>query len=279
MPRYQPGSPGPGSGRAGCDPPRDQVLTLLRTVETQVIPRLMLLHEQEHLQALADGLAGPAAQRLDEPCIEAFTDLLQEPRASAAAFVDGLRLQGVPLPAIYLGLFAPAARRLGVLWCEDRCDFTTVTLGLGRLQHLLRDLASESPGPRLENQPSKRVLLLPAPGEQHTFGLSMVMEFFRLAGWLVWHEPPANAERLQMVVAEHWFDAIGFSIGGERHLDLLRNLVADVRRSARNRAALLMVGGPLAGVRPDLAAEVGADVQVTDASQAMLLAERHVVSR
>ena len=55
------------------------------------------------------------------------------------AILSPLRRRAVTLPCLYLDLLAPAARWLGTAWEEDRADFSTVTLGLMRLQHMVRD--------------------------------------------------------------------------------------------------------------------------------------------
>ncbi len=124
-----------------------------------------------------------------------------------------MRLKGIAVETIYLELLAPVARHLGSLWEQDLCDFTEVTIGLGRLHQVLRELSpgfSQSVG---HAGNGRRILLLPSPGEQHTFGLVMVSEFFRHAGWDVAGGPwEAGADPVTMVKRE-WFDVVGFSLG------------------------------------------------------------------
>jgi MerR family transcriptional regulator, light-induced transcriptional regulator len=255
---------------------REQMSMLLRTVETQIIPRLMLLHRIGPQRSSSPAKTGPS---LGERQVNEFTALVLKDQDAACSFVEGLLLRGVALPAVYLDLLAPAARRLGELWSADLCDFTDVTVGLGRLQCVLRDLSADARAPHGEGVPSQRALLLPVPGEQHTFGLSMVKEFFRQAGWLVWHELPDNPQRVLALVREHWFDLVGVSIGAERHVDGLTTLIRDLRKRSHNRALLVLVGGPLLLDHPELATRVGADASATDARQAMLQAERLMASR
>ena len=62
---------------------------------------------------------------------------------AARTYVEALRAQGVSLESLYLDLLAGAARRLGEWWASDLCDFADVTVGVGRLQQILRELSPE----------------------------------------------------------------------------------------------------------------------------------------
>ncbi|NJK90043.1 MAG: cobalamin B12-binding domain-containing protein [Myxococcales bacterium] len=84
---------------------------------------------------------------------------------------------------IFLDLLAPVARLLGDLWLIDLCTFTDVTIGLSRLQQLVRELAPAFEDGHDLRGFGHRALLAPAPGEQHTFGMHLVEEFLRRAGW------------------------------------------------------------------------------------------------
>ncbi len=268
----------PRSGHEGGT--RDQqISTLLRTVETQIIPRLMMLHRQGLPHETHAHLSLVTGTSVTPTQVAEFTALVLQDPDAASSYIEGLLLDRVPLEAVYLELLAPAARRLGEMWVEDSCDFTAVTLGLGRLHRVLRELSAEVRMPRDEGLPANRILLMAVPGEQHTFGLSMVMEFFRQAGWLVWHDPPDSARRLMTLVRDQWFDVVGLSIGSERHVPALAGMVRDLRRHSDNPSLLVVVGGPLAATDPELAVRVGADSLAVDARQGMLEVERLLASR
>jgi len=109
-----------------------------RTIEAEIIPRLVAAHRQDSTHG------GPLAAKVFPEDVIAFSDLTMQQDADACLeFVGSIRSRGVSLPAIYLDLIAPAASRLGALWCEDRCDFTLVTVGLWRMQQVLYDLSPE----------------------------------------------------------------------------------------------------------------------------------------
>ena len=162
----------------------------------------------------------------------------------------------------------PAARHLGDMWKEDLCDFTDVTLGLCRLHQVLTQLGA---GARAQARPAehdRRALLAPAPGEQHTFGVLMVAEFFRRAGWDVAHVcGPFDGDVLEAVRSES-FDVVGFSLSCESRLDTLAATIRSVRRASRNRAIGVLVGGRVFQEHPEQVTCVGADVTALDGRQA-----------
>jgi MerR family transcriptional regulator, light-induced transcriptional regulator len=246
--------------------------TLARTVETEIIPRLMWLHRQGG--AVGREAASNEQVELGETQTIEFTELILQGHEPAVAYLEALVLRGVPMDALCLHLLAPAARRLGDLWDADICDFTVVTIALGRLQVLLHGLAS---GMRLQRSPSstgRSALFVPVPGEQHTFGLTMVCDFFRTSGWQVRGETTLPAEALVDLVRDHRFDLVGVSIGNDRSIDALAKLIRAIRKSSKNRAVYVLAGGPLLVSRPQIAALVGADATAPDARQAILAVER-----
>jgi hypothetical protein len=156
-----------------------QADTLYRTVETEIIPRLMLLHRQDSTPARPADAASQGRIALDDAQVVQFTDLILQGHEPALEQLGKLVGLGVTLDDLCLNLLAPCARRLGDLWNADLCDFTVVTVALGRLQALLRGLSSNMRLPRSSAVAGRTVLFAPVPGEQHTFGLSMVCDFFR----------------------------------------------------------------------------------------------------
>jgi methanogenic corrinoid protein MtbC1 len=110
--------------------------------------------------------------------------------------------------------------------------------------------------------------------EQHSFGLSMVAEFFRRDGWDVLGGVGGAVTDPAAKVRDEWVDIIGFSVGSDARLPWLTESIRLVRNGARNRDLVVLVGGPPFTLRPELAAEVGADGTARDGKQAPVLAER-----
>lgn len=240
---------------------------LVRMVEAEIIPRLMLAHRT------VTETQPPA--RPDAGAVAAFADLaVAGDVRPLSRFVDAERDRGVDHDAILLDLLAPAARLLGDRWLTDEASFADVTIGLTclhRLLHEVTDLRDEiAPGPG-----AHRALLMPAAGEQHTFGLLMVEAFMRNAGWEVWpvSADPADAARL---VRQRRFDVIGVSASCDARLDAIATLIRDLRRASCNEEVSVLVGGPLFVEHPEYAAVVGADAGASDAREACRVAERLV---
>jgi MerR family transcriptional regulator, light-induced transcriptional regulator len=252
---------------AGLLTARERLGRLARTIESDVIPRLVSAHQP--IAAPARTVVASYMPSLDD--VETFVERLvdgDEPRLIAV--IESLRQRGMSVETMYLDLLAPAARRLGDLWCEDTCDFPTVTVGCGRLQRLLRQWSPLFGTEVRHTLNGRRALLLQAPGEQHSFGLSMVAEFFRRAGWEVCGGVGGSEPEPARRVRNEWFDVIGSDL----QLDWLRRAIGDVRIASRNPAMAVMVGGPVISRQPQLVAQVGADGSAGDARDAPVIAER-----
>jgi methanogenic corrinoid protein MtbC1 len=198
--------------------------------------------------------------------------------------IEELRATGQRLDAIYLELIAPAARHLGKLWEEDRCFFTDVTIALGAMQQILRELSpqfrsevncdSGSAVPSVNS--GRRMLLVPASGEQHSLGLMMLADFFARAGWdVTGSETPAGADLFRLA-RDQWFDVVGMAVGCDRRLELLAADIRTLRATSRNRDVQVMLGGPILAGHPEYVGVVGADGMAADARQALQVAERMV---
>ncbi|MBC7801781.1 MAG: cobalamin B12-binding domain-containing protein [Gemmatimonadaceae bacterium] len=242
---------------------RQAILT--RTVELDVIPRLLAAHG---VVPVATPLLVTAAHVTDLVGV-----VLGRSEVEAVAFIEGVHDQGAPAETIYLDLLAPAARRLGEMWDTDDVDFTEVTIGMWRLQSSMRELGPTFDRSMIRPIAGPRALIVPLPGESHTFGLAMVFEFFRRAGWDAWTGPIASSADLRAMVRHEWVDVIGFSLSCDDKLDVVRNEIRSVRRASLNPALGIMVGGPGFTANPLLAAQVGADGTATDGQQAVLQAQ------
>ena len=244
---------------------------LAATIEDEVIPRLWL-SQRAHIHEIHTDVT-PVSQA-DEGCIDEFVRLLLTDELEVAyAYIDSVRVRGVTLSAVFLELLAPAARALGEMWEDDRVGFADVTVALCRLHAVMRNLsAGQTPATDAPPQ-GRRALLVPIPGEQHTFGLLMVADFFRRAGWDVRSDVVASSSELVSLVRQEWFTMIGLSVGCEAHLEGVASTIHALRRAARNRSIGVMVGGSLIAKHPELATQVGADAMGKDARQAVMQAE------
>jgi methanogenic corrinoid protein MtbC1 len=246
---------------------------LARTLDGAVIPRLVLagrVHRarQEAAPAASEDRAGALAELV-----------LTRDAEAARCFVDGLHDRGESFERLYLEVVAPAARRLGDFWVDDRCHFTDVTLAMARLHHMLHLLGTVFYAEKPHADLPRRALLLPVPGEQHSFGLAMVAEFFRRAGWDVWSGATLARADLLRLVNRQRFDVVGLSTGCEGRLDGLPSLVHAIRHRSRDPDVGIFVGGPAFLAHPELATAVGADATALDGRQAVAQAEELLAMR
>jgi MerR family transcriptional regulator, light-induced transcriptional regulator len=256
----------------GAQAARQRLAHLARAIETDVIPRLVQAHRPAAANSAAAAPAPAAALTAAE--VESFVQqVIQDSEAQVAATLDALRQRGVSIEAIYLQLFGPTARRLGEMWEEDECDFSTVTVALGRLQRLLRELSPAFGGEVSHPANGRRALFVQPRDEQHSFGLSMVAEFFRRDGWDVLGGVGGAVTDPAVVVRNEWVDVVGFSVGTDSRLPWLRDSIRAVRAAARNRNLKVLVGGPPFAADPALADGVGADGTARDGKDAPHVAE------
>ncbi|WP_084618769.1 cobalamin B12-binding domain-containing protein [Thalassobaculum litoreum] len=237
---------------------------LMRTIESEVIPRLLLIHG-----------VSPAEPRSRSGVTAADVELLASHLLARSdnfvdAFVLEIEARGVDLETLLLDLLAPSARLLGVMWEEDLCDFTDVTIALARLQRLLRTVSGRFEMTEEWNPSGPTVLLAVTPGEQHTFGLTLVSEFFRRAGWSVFDEIPETETEVVQRVRQQWFSVVGFSLSGELLRDRLASVIKSVRMSSRNRKVGVIVGGAMFQEHPEWVSLVGADASANDGLEAVV---------
>lgn len=255
----------------------EQTEWLARTIETEIIPRLMLAHRR----VPASFAPAPQARVAPTPAevIELARLVLHNDAGVSTAFVASLRGAGMPLDVIYLDLLAPAARHLGALWEADLCPFADVTVGLWRLQQVMHDLGSAFQDDAEFKVHARRAMLVPVPGSQHTLGLFMVAEFFRRAGWDVWGDAMVSAREIAAAARSQWFDVVGFSVGSETQFEALASVILDVRKASKNPHLTVIIGGPVVALTPGLVARVGADATAENAPQAVVQAETLVAKR
>lgn len=249
---------------------------LAQTIEGEIIPRLMMTfsvlpspleppHEHDESDVLQD----------DGSTIEELVTLLLNHDASVAVeFMKALRAKGASLRDMYLDLMAPAARRLGKMWDEDRANFAEVTIAVSRLHQILLQFSPLFCANATEHAgPGHTAAIFALPGETHTFGIFMVVEFFRRAGWNVYSGALGNDAEASRLLSTHDIDLLGISVSVESHLDKLPERISALRAASRNPNMRVVCGGQIFVHNPGLAHEMGADGAATDGQQAVELAE------
>ncbi len=247
----------------------DQQQDLLeQIVEINILPRLLLAHSQALVTAPA--VSGMTAAKIAEQ-VGDFSDLVIKRDATAStAYFEAMRAEGASIEALFQDLLAPTARRLGVLWEQDINDFTDVTRGLMHLHQIVLDFSSEFRSEGRNPISNRRALLMPLPGENHTFGISLISEYFRREGWRVWDGPPQSVDDIIELVDGQWFDIIGLSVSKLPNPEKVGADIRAIRRASHNKNVTVLVGGRIFVEQPDMVAAVGADATAVDGNQAVL---------
>lgn len=253
------------------------VTLLTRAIETEIIPRLLHARRNDARARMATD-KGANWQPADGEVDQFASLILDRDETLAVTHLRDLAERGVRLEAMYELLLSATARHLGLMWDNDDLNFTAVTTGVYRLQEIMRSMSSAFVGTAPTRPQHARILLVPAIGGQHSFGLAMVAEHFMRAGWDVSCERAHSNEELSAMVAGSWFDIIGFSVGATDQIGLLTKTIQAVRKASRNLRLGVMVGGPVFLACPGSVSACGADATASDASSAITLAENLMLS-
>lgn len=253
-----------------CESSPPHSATVGRSLELELLPRL-LAHAMDRVgqsdwpvkanMSVApsdlDGFVRACLSHDEERCPSLITNLIEA---------------GMPLERICLDLLAPAARALGRLWEDDDIDFLDVTLGLGRMQRVVRDLGRRVAAETPMSEDAGQAFLCAMPNEQHSLGLAMVAELFVADGWGVTVGHPIGNSDVVHEIAAHWYDVVGLSAGIVEQIPKITELVRSIRDASLNAHLAIMVGGRAFLDNPALVDVVGADASAPDAAQGPMVA-------
>ena len=251
---------------------------LVETIENQIIPRLILAHKKtKKNEKIKQNKPEKQSKTgfLETNSVERFTKFLSENDVEVCkAYVETLIEEGVSIEDIYLKLITPSARKLGYFWEEDIADFTVVTLAIWKIQQVLYQFSDKFLYEKEFIGSRSKVLLIPAPGSQHTLGLFILGEFFRKNGWHVHGEPSISEKDTLNLIKQNHFDIIGISIGANDFKEAAKKLIKKIRQTPQAKFLKIIVGGPATIDKPHFYNDVFADAQSKDANNAVIIANR-----
>jgi methanogenic corrinoid protein MtbC1 len=251
---------GAAPANSGIIPPWADLLG--ETIESEILPRLLSAHR--------DGLDTSPSHLPDQAEIAEFVALIvADDMEAVRAIADRVIVQSGGRDCLLNDLLKPAAIMLGEMWERDDCDFTTVTLGVFRLDQIMKETAAAADHLAILNGHEHRILLLPAPGEQHSFGLGMVADTFREGGWCVRSGPAATRSQLLRLVRDEWFDVVGLSVSADRALKGLAACIRALRAASCNPDVRVMLGGRAITQHAERSLFLGADTMAVDAPSAL----------
>ena len=264
----------PGISPIIAAPSTSTVAVLARTIQNEIIPRLMMAHRTPSECAMPNLVIPYSITATD---VTNFVSLLLEGRQTDGLdWINETRAKGVSIESIFLNLLAPAARQLGELWEDDERDFTEVTLGLAELHKILHLLPSMSELHKQYVPNGLTILLMPSPGDQHTLGLAIVAEFFQRDGWAVDGGTFAAADNPALLVKAKRYDAVGFSLATGLGFNRLKDCISAIRQTVSPDKLCIIVGGPYFAANHEMVSQVGADLFVQDANLAPDLVQKYI---
>lgn len=195
------------------------------------------------------------ASRLGAP--DAFADLLVEVRKA--------RITLAALADVYIPL---AARQMGEDWHEDRMSWMDVSIGVGRLQALLREIGHAWMADQAQDAGHGTVLLLVPEKEQHTLGPMVAMGQIRRYGISVCLRIAPPLDELRSLIVARNFDGVMISVGTEEKLNAVTRLIKFIR-SVAPKPLPVVLGGAIMQHAAEAASCTGADLFTPDIGSAL----------
>ncbi len=258
-------------------------------VASELIPRLLMAHRAGSSDGFEGG-RGASASVTSRPEINDSSDVIEEftqrvlgtDAAAAGEYLDLLHEKGLSAETIFLHVMQPVARRLGDLCNQDVCHDVEVTVGMWRLQSLVRDLSAAFQAEAAPVASTRSVLVATQPGEPHMLGMRLDAEFFWRAGWDVVCEFPATDDELESLVKEQWFDVLDLSLSNafqrDHRLAAMTSTIQVARSASFNPNLRVIVCGRVFLEHPEYSLLVGADAGCSTAAKVVLRAESKLAS-
>jgi MerR family transcriptional regulator, light-induced transcriptional regulator len=209
-------------------------------------------------------------QRLAPLAREYVHSLLGGYRGAASRLVFDAAERGEPIRQLYLQVFQPALREIGLLWQMKKISvaqehFCSAATQVVMSQLLPREFAAKHCG--------GAVVVAGVSGDLHEVGARMVGDFFEMAGWDTYF-CGANTPHAAVVqsVVERAADVLAVSATMGYRLHAVQDLIEVVRADPRCARLRVLVGGYPFTVDPALWRTVGADGTAADADAAVALA-------
>ena len=188
-------------------------------------------------------------------------------KAVKTALDDGTR------PEDIADFYIPAlARSMGDLWCIDQLSFAGVTIGVSRLQAMLRALGPNWASDNATESETASILLFVPQDVYHTLGAIVLSSQLRRKGFSVKLVLGGKPEDIVDRLSRTRFEAIFISASSCETLESLRNIIDIVRTSSVDQRPIV-VGGSILDVveEDDVTAFTGADYATRRPDEALRL--------
>ncbi len=184
------------------------------------------------------------------------------------AMSDAFRLAKISPARIADGYIPEAARRLGVAWEDDTASFADVTIGVARLQAMLRDVGFGWVADDNGLSGSGMVLMLVPPGEQHTLGAMVATGWLRRRGISVCLRISPTPAELASLLTSRRFDGAFVSIGSADRVEISVKLIKTLHALSKGTLRVA-VGGAAVEVGREVLSMTDADIVTNDLEEAI----------
>lgn len=211
----------------------------------------------------------PRADGLSLPIFDSLFSAALSPNRTACKSVIARSLgMGISQTDLADKYIPAVAHRMGEMWCADTLGFAEVTIGVARLQAMLRDLGPEWIADNTARANAPLVLIVTHRGAQHTLGAVILGGQLRRRGCSVRMALDSTREALAQMVPRIRFDAIFISASQSESLEKTRKMV-DFFRSLDAKLPPIVLGGGLVDQQGDIASLVGVDIVTSNIDEAI----------
>ncbi|MEJ6403395.1 cobalamin B12-binding domain-containing protein [Yoonia sp. 2307UL14-13] len=233
------------------------------------MPDRRIIDAQAPQGALREKAVQSATRIVDDPDRDRVDPTLFEELHRAALSADREECIAYLINALNGGLsredmadyYIPAlARRMGDQWCADELGFAQVTIGVSRLQAMLRQLGPEWASDRSADPCAASILLVVPRDVHHTLGAVVLAGQLRRRGLSVRLMLNAHPKEVADRVHRTRYDAVFVSASRGEALESLR-LIADAVKTVMDRPPPVVIGGTVLDVHAvnDVMRLTGAD--------------------
>lgn len=213
---------------------------------------------------------GKADRGLNEAVLERLTAAMldSDPKAFDAVRPElrRMKISNIELADSY---FPHIARKLGADWADDTMSFANVSLGVARMQSILRQIGAD----RIEDDGREamtgRILLILPEGEQHSFGAMVLMGQMRRRGLSISLRIAPRAAELRLLLRQERFDGAMISVACREKLEICRSMVRTLKDTSRG-SLRVAVGGSVFMTDADVPGVSGADIVTNDLEAALV---------
>jgi hypothetical protein len=198
-----------------------------------------------------------------------------------AAVLDDLRSFNLTDRTIIDCYIPAAARRIGEGWVQSDLGFAEATIASVRLQSLLSEIAYSSPDCAIVRTTPIDALVVTLAGDQHTLGGFVAAAQLRRRGASVEISCGETPSSIENRVISGDYDVIMFSCSRSRDLEIIAQVIKNIRRRANN-GPVFALGGIVLGICLNIDRLTKADLVTSDIDQVVKWCEqrpRHVQRR